>query len=146
MKKLVSVVVAVLLLSSTLWAVENSLTFGPLAQSPTFRSRVIYIIVQQAPVVQVEAVAYTPPVGDTHTSTAACHTKRAALGASVAANPDTFAPVFASHLTTNVNVTGGGALTGTLAAGTLDTPATDGALLAAVAAIWSTIAGCVNNP
>lgn len=119
-------------------AQQNSLVFGPLANSPTFRSRVTYVITQQAPVVLTEA--------QTGSYTAACHTLRAALAAVVAADPQAKAQVFAAHLVTNINVTSAGALTGTVAAGTLDTPATDAALLAAVASQWSTIAGCITNP
>lgn len=123
---------------------ENSLTYGPLAASQTFCNRVAYILAMQAPVVQVEAVAYAQPNGDPHVPSAAKHTLRATLAAQVARNPEAYAVVFAVHLATNVNVTSGGTLTG--AGGTLNTPATDAALLAAVAALWSTIAGCITNP
>lgn len=119
-------------------AIENSVTFGPLKQSPQFRSRVTFIITQQAPVILTEAT--------TGAYTAECHTKRASLAAAVAANPDAYAGIFAAHLATNINVVNGGALTGTLTAGTLDTPATDAALLAAVASVWSTVSGCISNP
>lgn len=119
-------------------AADTSQTYGPLAQSPVFRMRVSFIIVTQAPVILTEA--------QTGTYTAACHTLRANLAAAVARNPDGYAPVFASHLVTNINVTTGGALTGSTAAGTLDTPASDASLLAAVASQWSTVAGCITNP
>lgn len=115
---------------------ENSTTFFPLVQSPTFTGRVQYILVQEAPVIMAEASS-TP---------ATTHAARAALAAAVAKSPATYAPVFAVHLTANVNVTSGGALTGTVAAGTLDTPATDAALLAAVASLWSTVSGVITNP
>lgn len=115
-----------------LLATENSLVYGPLANSATFRGRVVYIITQQAPVVLAEA------------SNVTCHTKRADLAARIAADPVNFASVFATHLTTNINVTSGGNLTGS--GSTLDTPATDAALLAAVASLWNTVAGCVANP
>ena len=121
-----------------LLATEASQTYGPLAASPQFRMRVTYIIVTEAPVVLTEA--------GTGSYTAACHTLRANLAASVARTPDGYAPVFAAHLVTNINVTTAGALTGTASAGTLDTPATDAALLAAVAAQWSVVAGCITNP
>lgn len=143
-RRIVLALAVVLLCSVGLSAVENSLTFGPLTQSQTFRSRVTYIIAQEAPVVQIEAVAYTQPGGDNHPVTAACHTLRANLAASAARNPDSYAPIFAAHLVTNINVTGGGALTGS--GTTLDTPATDAALLAAVHSLWSTVAGCITNP
>jgi len=117
---------------------DTSQTYGPLTQSPVFRLRVQFITAQQAPVVLTEAA--------TGSYTAACHTLRANLAAALARNPQAYVDVFAAHLVTNVNVTGGGSLTGTLAAGTLDTPATDAALLAAVASQWSTVAGCITNP
>lgn len=113
---------------------ENSLTYGPLAQSPQFRLRVSYALVEEAPVVLSEA------------NSVAGHTVRANLAAAVARDPNSYAPVFATHLSAHINVTSAGALTGTLAAGTLDTPATDAALLSAVAALWSTVAGYIVNP
>jgi hypothetical protein len=124
--------------ASSVSAQQNSLVYGPLAKSPTFQGRVVYIITTQAPVVLTEA--------QTGSYTAACHTLRAALAARVAASPMDFASIFAAHLVTNINVTSGGALTGTVGAGTLDTPATDAALLAAVASQWSSVAGCITNP
>lgn len=113
---------------------ENSVVYMPLVQSPTFTSRVQYILAQQAPVVLVEASAVTG------------HPKRAILAAAVALSPASYAPVFAVHLATNINVTTAGALTGTLAAGTLDSPVTDAALLAAVASLWNAVAGFIVNP
>lgn len=118
------------------WAVENSLVYGPLTKSATFVGRVSYVLAQEAPVILAEA--------QTGSYTAACHTKRAALAANVAANPDAYASVLSVHLATNINVTTGGALTGSGA--TLDTPATDAALLAAVASLWSAVSGCITNP
>lgn len=115
---------------------ENSLTYMPLATSTTFTSRVQYILVQEAPVVLAEASS----------EPATIHAARAALAARVCANPASYAPVFAVHLATNINVTTAGALTGTATLGTLDTPATDAALLAAVASLWSTVAGVIVNP
>jgi hypothetical protein len=129
---------AVAVLCAVGLSADTSQTYGPLTQSPTFLSRVQFITVQQAPVVLTEAA--------TGTYTAACHTLRANLASAVARNPATYRDVFAAHLVTNVNVTTGGALTGTLAAGTLDTPASDASLLAAVASLWSTVAGCITNP
>lgn len=144
MRKLVAVVILVVLGLSPAFATENSLVFGPLTRSATFVGRVSYILAQQAPVVQVEAVAYSQPGGDTHTPSAICHSKRVVLSAAVAANPDNYAGVFASHLVANINITSAGALTGSGA--TLDSPAIDSAILAAVAGLWSTVAGCVTNP
>ena len=137
-RQLLFVVLLMCLCVGPLMAVENSVTFGPLIQSARFHLRVTYIITQQAPVIETEAA--------TGSYTAACHTLRANLAAAIARNPDSYAPIFAAHLVTNINVTSGGALTGTLAAGTLDTPATDAALLAAVASLWSTVSGCITNP
>lgn len=138
MKRILLALVLVLVAAPLLFAVENSNTYMPLASSPTFTSRVQYILAQEAPVIEAEAA--------TGTYTGACHTLRAGLAVRVAQSPSSFAPVFAVFLATNINVTTGGALTGTTAAGTLDTPATDAALLAAVASLWSPIAGCVTNP
>lgn len=115
---------------------ENSITYFPLAESPRFTGRVQYITVQQAPVVLAEA-------SSSPTST---HALRAILAAKVTATPAAFAAVFAVHLSANINVTSAGALTGTSTAGTLDTPATDAALLAAVASVWSAISGVIANP
>jgi len=137
LKKLSLALVAALLLAVGLSA-DTSQTYAPLAQSAQFQMRVTFIITTEAPVILTEAA--------TGSYTAACHTLRANLAAAVARNPQSYAPIFASHLVTNVNVTTGGALTGTLAAGTLDTPASDASLLAAVASQWSTVAGCITNP
>lgn len=115
---------------------ENSRTFASLALSPAFTLRVQYILVQQAPVVMSE-VSSTPPE---------IHAARASLAAAIVKSPAGFAPVFAMHLSANINVTTAGALTGTLLAGTLDTPATDAALLAAIASLWSVVAGVITNP
>lgn len=111
---------------------ENSVLYMPLVASAQFTARVQYLIAMQAPVVLVEA------------SGIAGHTKRAALAANVGLSPASYAPVFAVHLATNINIVTGGALTG--AGATLDTPATDAALLAAVASLWNTVAGFVVNP
>lgn len=138
MKKLLITLLLVVGVASVAHAQQASLTYGPLVNSSQFRLRVVYIITQQAPVVMAEA--------QTGSYTAACHTLRAALAVRVAADPVSFAGIFSAHLVTNINVTTGGALTGTLGAGTLDTPASDAALLAAIASQWSTIAGCVANP
>lgn len=144
MKRILLAIGLVTLVSVGLSAVENSQTFFPLVQSSTFTGRVQYILAQEAQVIQIEAVAYTPAGGDTHPSTAVCHTLRAALAVKVAGNPAVYAGGFAVFLSTNINVTSAGALTGTGL--TLDTPATDAALLAAVAGLWSSVAGCVTNP
>lgn len=128
---------AALLVTTALLA-DTSHTFGPLKDSPTFRSRVNFIITTQAPVILAEA--------STGSYTAPCHGLRANLAAAVARDPGSYAPVFAAHLVTNINVTTAGALTGTAAAGTLDSPVTDAAMLAAVASQWSTVAGCILNP
>jgi hypothetical protein len=138
MKTRFSLAVLLALVVSAALVADTSQTFGPLTQSPVFRLRVQFITAQQAPVVLTEAA--------TGSYTAACHTLRANLAAALARNPQAYVDVFAAHLVTNVNVTGGGALTGSLSAGTLDTPATDAALLAAVASLWSTVAGCITNP
>lgn len=138
MKRLALLVIVALIVATSAYAVENSVTFTPLLQSLEFQNRVTYIITMEAPVIETEA--------QTGSYTAACHTLRANLAAAVARNPPSYSPIFASHLITNVNVTTGGALTGTLLAGTLDTPATDAALLAAVASLWSTVSGCITNP
>lgn len=113
---------------------ENSVTYMPLVASSQFTGRVQYILAQEAPVVLTELSNVTG------------HTKRAQLAAAIGLSPASYAPVFAVHLATNINVTTAGALTGTLAAGTLDSPVTDAALLAAIASIWNTVAGYVTNP
>lgn len=138
MKRILLALLIVLVAAPQMFAVENSNTYFPLVSSPTFTGRVQYILAQEAPVIEVEA--------QSGSYTAACHTLRAGLAVRVAQNPASYAPVFAVFLTTNINVTTAGALTGTSAAGTLDTPATDAALLAAVASLWPNVAGCVTNP
>lgn len=146
MKKplLLFVCACVLVVATPAFAQQPSVTFMPLASSTQFLNRVQFNIVQTAPLIEVEAQAYTPAGGDTHPSTAACHTLRAKLAASVAGNPTSYQAVFAAHLIVNSAVTSAGPLTG--AGVTLDTPATDGALFSAIAAIWSTVAGCVTVP
>jgi hypothetical protein len=134
---------AAVLLAASVVAADVSQTYSPLAQSPLFRSRVSFTIAQQAGVVLTEAgTNVTPP----NVYNAVCHTLRASLAQGVARNPDGYAPVFASHLVTHINITSAGAPTGSLANGTLDSPATDAALLAAVAGLWSTVSGCITNP
>jgi hypothetical protein len=131
-------ILSIVLVSGAILSADTSQTYGPLAQSPLFRMRVSFIIATEAPVILTEAA--------TGSYTAACHTLRASLAQGVARSPDSYAPIFASHLVTNINVTTGGALTGSSSAGTLDTPASDASLLAAVASQWSTVAGCITNP
>jgi hypothetical protein len=111
---------------------ENSNIYMPLVQSNTFTARVQYILAMEAPTILAEA------------SGVSGHPLRAALAARIAVGPASYAPVFAVFLATNINVTSGGTLTGSGA--TLDTPATDAALLAAVASLWSTVAGVITNP
>lgn len=118
----------------------------PLVQSTQFLNRVTFQIVLAAPLIEVEAVAYSPASGDTHPASAACHTARARLAASVAQNPSGYAMIFAIHLVTSSNVTTAGALTGGGNTSILDTPATDAALFSAVNAVWSDTAGCITNP
>ncbi len=144
--RILFVALGLLAIATLAGAQQASITFSPLVTSPRFRDRVTYIITQNAPVVLAEAQTCVSSCTTTGTYTAACHTNRAHLAATVAANPQQFASIFAAHLVTNVNVTSAGALTGTVAAGTLDTPATDASLLAAVALQWSTVSGCVVNP
>lgn len=140
------IVVALLLIASPVFAQQPSVSFMPLTGSTQFLNRVQFNIVQTAPLIEVEAQAYTPAGGDTHPSTAVCHSLRVQLAANVARSPSAFAPVFAAHLVVNSAVTTAGSLTGGGNTSIMDTPATDGALFAAVAAIWSTVAGCVTTP
>lgn len=122
---------------------DTSQTYGPLKDSPAFRLRVTFLIVQTAPVILTEATTNsTPP----NTYDAGCHTLRANLAAAVARNPDSYTGVFASHLSAHVNITAAGALTGSASAGTLDTPAADSTIFSAIANVWSTVAGCITNP
>lgn len=145
MKRLV-LVCALLLVATPVFAQQPSVTFMPLTGSTQFLNRVQFNIVQTAPLIEVEAQAYTPAGGDTHPSTPACHTLRAQLAANVARTPSAYAAVFAAHLAANSAVTTAGALTGGGNTAITDTPATDAALFAAIAAIWSTVAGCVTVP
>lgn len=137
MKRILTVCL-VLILTVVGLSADNSQTYMPLVTSPVFTNRVQYILAQEAPVILTEAA--------TGSYTAACHTQRAALAVQVAKGPAAFAPVFAVHLATNINVTTAGALTGSAAAGTLDSPVTDAAMLAAVASLWSAVSGCITNP
>jgi hypothetical protein len=136
MMKTLLLSIALLLLSVSAFAQQNSNTYMPLVGSAQFTNRVQYITVQEAAVVLTEA--------QTGTYTAACHTKRAAFAAQLVQQPASFASVFAVNLVSNINITTGGALTGS--GQTLDTPATDAAILAAVASLWSTVSGCITNP
>lgn len=136
-KRLSLAFVAALLMAVSLSA-DTSQTYGPLAQSPAFQSRVTWTLAFTAPVILTEAA--------TGSYTAACHTKRAELAAQIARNPSAYAGVFAVHLSASSAVTTAGALTGTLTAGTLDSPITDAAMFSAVSAEWSTVAGCITNP
>jgi hypothetical protein len=136
MRKRLSWACVLAVLGAVALSADTSQTYGPLVNSALFQMRVTFIIAQEAPVILTEAA--------TGTYTAACHTIRANLAAGVARNPAGYAPVFASHLVTNINVTSAGTPIGS--GSTLDTPATDAALLAAVASQWSTVAGCITNP
>lgn len=137
MRKIIITSVLAFLLSAGLHA-DTSQTFSPLILSTQFLNRVTFIVTTETPVILTEAA--------TGSYTAACHTLRANLAASVAKNPSAYSTIFAAHLVTNINVTTAGALTGSLALGTLDTPASDASLLAAIASQWSTVAGCITNP
>jgi hypothetical protein len=128
------------------FAQQTSVTYEPLTQSSEFLNRIAFQIVLAAPAIETEAQNYTPASGDTHPSTAVCHSARAALAANVAKNPSGYALIFAEHIVTSSAVTTAGALTGSLSAGTLDTPATDAALFSAVNAMWSDTAGCITTP
>ncbi len=108
---------------------EPSQIFAPLAQSPVFLGRIAFLLVMTAPVVIAAAHAAKPIPND----------RAVALAVAVAADPVRYAAVFAVHVSANVNVVLGGALIGSGL--TLDTPATDGALFAAVSVIWPTVAG-----
>lgn len=143
MKRL-GLVVLFVLVALPVSAQQTSVTYMPLIASAQFVGRVQFNIVQTVPLIEVEAQAYTPAGGDTHPSTAVCHSLRAQLAANVARSPNTYAGIFTAHLVVNSAVTTAGTLTGTGA--TLDSPATDGALFSAIAAIWSTVAGCVTVP
>lgn len=134
--KRVLLALLLLLLATPLFAQQNSITYMPLVYSQRFTDRVTYSITQQAPVVLTEAA--------TGTYTAPCHTLRATLAAAIARGPQSYTVIFAAHLVTNINITSGGALTGS--GPTLDSPATDAAILAAVASLWSTVSGCFTNP
>lgn len=145
MKRLL-LTIALLLLAAPAFAQQPSVTFEPLVGSTQFLNRVQFNIVQTAPLIEVEVQAYTPAGGDTHPSTALCHTYRAQLAANVARSPDAYAKVFAEHLVVNSAVTTAGPLTGGGNTAITDTPATDAALFSAIAAIWSTVAGCITVP
>ena len=128
-------------------AQQTSVIYMPLTQSAQFLERVTYNIVLAAPAIELEAQAYTAAPGDSHPVTNACHSLRAAMAAQIMhGGSGNFAPFFALALVTNSAVTTAGSLTGSLGAGTLDSPATDAALFSAINAVWSTVAGCVTNP
>ena len=144
MRRLLFTLSVLLVLPLAAQAQQVSVTYMALAGSNQFLNRVTFQIVLEAPLIEVEAVAYTQASGDTHPVNAACHTLRANLARAVSQNPSAYAGIFALHLITSSNVTTAGVLTGTVA--TLDTPANDAALFSAVSAMWSDIAGCVTNP
>src|SRR5665213_3483543 len=83
------------------YAQQTAVTLMPLTQSTQFMNRVLFQIVLTAPLIEVEATAYTPSGGDTHPSTPACHTLRANLAAAIARDPSSYARVFADHLVTS---------------------------------------------
>lgn len=145
MKRLILGLLCSSLLVSLVFAQTlTSVQAMPLTLSQQFQNRIAFQMVLAAPAIETEAVAYTPPSGDTHPASGACHTRRAALAALVAQNPSTYIPIFVLHVVTSSSVTTAGALTGSGA--TLDTPATDAALFSAVNAVWSDTAGCITNP
>lgn len=147
MKVILGAALLILVLGLPTLAQSQTLTsvqVMPLTTSQQFLNRVTFQIVLASPLIEVEAVAYSPASGDTHPATAACHTLRANLAAAIARNPSGYALIFALHLVTSGNVTTAGSLTGS--GQTLDTPATDAALFSAVNATWSDTSGCVTNP
>jgi hypothetical protein len=121
---------------------DTSQTYGPLASSAQFQMRVAFALAQQSAVVLTEAQTAVSP----NPYNAPCHSLRTALAAQVARNPQSYAPIFAQHLAAHVNITTAGALTGTLTAGTLDSPANDAVVLSAVANVWNPVSGCISNP
>lgn len=129
MKKLILLFI---LIPTLAFAQQSSNIYMPLVQSTIFTNRVQYILVQEANTII------------TTESSGTCHALRAQLAQKIAVGPASYAPVFAVFLAANINVTTAGPLTGSGV--TLDTPATDAALLAAVATIWTTVSGCVTNP
>jgi hypothetical protein len=133
------------LVPMTVCAQTTSVTYEPLTTSTEFLNRIAFQIVLAAPAIETEAQNYTPASGDTHPSTASCHSLRAALAANVSKNPSGYALIFSEHIVTSSAVTTAGALTGSLPL-TLDTPATDAALFSAVNAMWSDTAGCITTP
>lgn len=145
MKRLVLICASLLIVSAATLSAQTSVTYMPLTGSAQFQNRILFQILLAAPLIEVEAAAYTPAGGDTHPASAACHSLRAALAANVSKNPTGYALIFAQHVVTLSAVTGAGALTGSLPL-TLDTPATDGALFSAINAIWSDTAGCITTP
>lgn len=132
MKK-VCIVVALLCACVSLSA-DNSQTFMPLVSSPQFLNRSTYLIAQEAAAVLSEV------------NTTPCHATRVSLAIQAARSPAGLSPIASVFLVSNINVTSAGALTGTLVAGTLDTPATDAALFAALDLSWNAMAGCIVHP
>jgi hypothetical protein len=145
MKKALFTVAIILSFSTISYAQTlTSVQVMPLTQSQQFLNRVEFQILLAAPSIETEIVAYTPAGGDTHPSSASCHSARALLAANVSKYPSGYPQVFALHIVTSGNITTAGALTGS--GQTLDTPASDGALFSAVNAMWSDTAGCVTFP
>lgn len=135
MKKILFVTIF-LACANAVSAQQTSVTYMPLTNSQQFQNRIAFNILLTAPVIETEAAG----TGGSN----ACHTARAQLAAAVMRSPTQYITIFSLVIVTTSQVTTAGALTGS--GNTLDTPATDAALFAAIGSSWSNVAGCITNP
>lgn len=123
----IAVVLGVLLGAAHIHAqAQDSVIQMTLAQSPKFRTRLQYLLVQQARVVLAE------------TGVGATHAKRASYAAQVIANPDAEAKLAA------VVIVGGVNLIGTVVTNSnndlIDSSANDASILSQIATFWNALA------
>lgn len=125
-KRLLGALVLTLLCSTPAWAQNTSTTQMQLVTSQRFLDRVAYLLSQQAVVVKAEALSTT------------CHVLRSQFANEVISSPTGAAQSRAVLLAGSTNVIG----TVTGSGATLDSSATDAALLSQIATSWNAMSRC----
>lgn len=127
--KTLCLVVLALLAGVTLAAQQpESLTQMGLAQSTQFRTRLVYVLLQEARVVKAEPLA------------TACHYQRSTYANGVLANAPQAAADAAPLVVGGVNLIG--TVVANPAAALVDSSATDAAILSQVATFWNVLSRC----
>lgn len=141
MRKLIPLVLAaVVFMAGTAMAVEQSVTYMPLVSSDLFLNRIEFNTIKW---IDAPAGGGVGPMLEA--TGVACHARRIQYARDFLAAPGAHRAEIAKHLITESVILSVGT-TGTTAAGTLDSAATDAALFSAISSNWSAFAACdVNN-